>query len=149
MSDGTERTGAARDVPPPRPVRSTASASATPVDEAGLGRAARAVAEAVAGLVGAAAGRSDATSTGGGTTSTGGGAASTAGGAARSAVTGLREVVGAVAGAVGAALGAGREDGRGAPANRSATPGALRDVLAAAAPKLPIRDAARLRQAYP
>ena len=144
MSDGTERTGAARDVPPPRPVRSTASAtaSATPVDEAGLGRAARAVAEAVAGLVGAAAGRSDATSTSGG-------AASTAGGAARSAVTGLRDVVGAVAGAVGAALGAGRDDARGAPANGSATPGALRDVLAAAAPKLPIRDAARLRQAYP
>jgi hypothetical protein len=141
MSDRTERTGAARDVPPPRPVRSTASA--TSVDEAGLGRAARAVADAVAGLVGAAAGRSDATSTGGG-------AASTAGGAARSAVTGLREVVGAVAGAVGAALGAGRDDARepSAPTG-SATPGALRDVLAAAAPKLPIRDAARLRQAYP
>jgi hypothetical protein len=136
MSDGTYRTGAARDVPPPRPVRPQASASATPVDVTGLGRAARAVADAVAGLAGAAGGRSDATS---------------AGGTARSAVTGLREVVGAVADAVGAALGAGRDDGRvpSAPSSGSATPGALREVLAAAAPKLPIRDAARLRQAYP
>ena len=134
MSDGTGRTGAARDVPPPRPVRSPTAA--TPVDEPGLGRAARAVVDAVAGLVGAAAGRSDATPTAGGT--------------AGSGVTGLREVVGALAGAVGAALGAGRDDARepSAPTG-SATPGALRDVLAAAAPKLPIRDAARLRQAYP
>jgi hypothetical protein len=134
MSDGTGRTGAARDVPPPRPVRSPTAA--TPVDEPGLGRAARAVADAVAGLVGAAAGRSDATPTAGGT--------------ARSGVTGLREVVGALAGAVGAALGAGRDDAREPSASTgSATPGALRDVLAAAAPRLPIRDAARLRQAYP
>jgi hypothetical protein len=137
MSDGTYRTGAARDVPPPRPVRSPASA--TSVDETGLGRAARAVADAVAGLAGAAGGRSDATSASGST-----------GGAARSAVSGLRDVVGAVAGAVGAALGAGRDAREPFAATAgSATPGALRDVLAAAAPKLPIRDAARLRQAYP
>ena len=110
MSDGTERTGAARDVPPPRPVRSPAAASATPVDETGLGRAARAVAEAVAGLVGAPlAQRRDVHRRRHEST---GGPASTAGGAARSAVTGLREVVGAVAGAVGAALGAGRDDAR-------------------------------------
>ena len=135
MSDGPDRTGAARDVPPPRPV--PPSASATPVDETGLGRAARTVADAVAGLVAAAGGRTEATSTAGGT--------------ARSAATGLREVVGAVAGAVGAALGAGREDTRtpSDPSPGSTTPGALRDVLAAAAPKLPIRDAARLREVYP
>ncbi len=123
------RLGAARDVPPPRPV------TTADVEETGLGRAARAVADAVAGLVG---NRTEA------------GAERPAGGA--SAATGLRDVVGAVAGAVGAAFR--RED------NASARPGSaaadgdraptamLGDLLAAAAPRLPIRDADRLRRAY-
>ena len=53
MTEDGSRTGAARDVPPPRPVAPAASAG--PVEETGLGRAGRAVADAVAGLMGAAA----------------------------------------------------------------------------------------------
>jgi hypothetical protein len=147
MTEDGSRTGAARDVPPPRPVPSPPSAQ--PVDETGLGRAARAVAEAVAGLVGGAAGRPDGTP---------GSDAGT--GQLRSAAEGLRDVVGAVAGAVGAAFAPGREAGEptrpGATAGPDAarggdrTPGAvLGDLLATAAPRLPIRDADRLRQAHP
>jgi hypothetical protein len=130
MTDGDPRLGAARDVPSPRPVTTAA------VEETGLGRAARAVAEAVAGLVGNRAEP---------------GAERPAG--APSAATGLRDVVGAVAGAVGAAF---RRDDD-APATSAAAPGAggdraptamLGDLLAAAAPRLPIRDADRLRGAY-
>ena len=131
MSDGGFRTGAARDVPPPRPVR-----SAGPVEETGLGRAARAVAEAVAGLVG--------------TPSPDGG--SPAGDRRQGAAGGLRDVLGAVVGAVGNAFAPGREDA--APSAGAAgtdrSPGALLgDLLAAAAPRLPIRDAGRLRAAHP
>ncbi|TFV73764.1 hypothetical protein E4P39_13405, partial [Blastococcus sp. CT_GayMR19] len=76
----------------------------------------------------------------------------------RSAATGLRDVVGAVAEAVGAAFGPSGPDTRppppgpvGAPtAGGERTPGALLgDLLAAAAPRLPIRDGSRLRRAYP
>jgi hypothetical protein len=128
------RLGAARDVPPPRPVTTAA------VEESGLGRAARAVAEAVAGLVG---------------TLTEAGAERPAGGPS-SPATGLRDVVGAVAGAVGAAFR--RDDGTARPGPSAAAPGAgseraptalLGDLLAAAAPRLPIRDAGQLRAAYP
>lgn len=137
MTDHQPRTGAPRDVPPPRLV-----SPPEPVpEEAGLGRAARAVAEAVAGLVGGASGRSD-----------------TPDDAPRkSAAGGLRDVVAAVAGAVGAAFAPQREAGTpsqpvpgadtGGP-DRS--PGALLgDLLSAAAPRLPIRDAERLRRAHP
>jgi hypothetical protein len=103
------------------------------------------VAEAVAGLVGGAPGRA------GGTAAPAG----AADGRARSAATGLRDVVGAVAGAVASALGPTRDGAEPpAPADEAAggerTPGAvLGDLLAAAAPRLPIRDAARLRAAHP
>src|SRR4051794_17882642 len=131
MTDGDPRLGAARDVPPPRPVTTTA------VEESGLGRAARAVADAVAGLVG---------------NLTEPGAERPAG--ATSPASGLRDVVGAVAGAVGAAF---RRDDDASPPGPSApsdtggdrAPTAmLSDLLAAAAPRLPIRDADRLRRAY-
>jgi hypothetical protein len=139
MTDDGFRTGAARDVPPPRPVSSPPSAP--PVDETGLGRAARAVAEAVAGLVG-------------------GGGPAPGTGQERSAATGLRDVVGAVASAVGAAFAPGgaqqsppgpaASTGSGGGAVGDRSPGALLgDLLAGAAPRLPIRDAARLRAAYP
>jgi hypothetical protein len=136
MTEDGSRTGAARDVPPPRPVAS--AGAPVPTEETGLGRAARAVAEAVAGLVGS-----------------GSPEGSPAADRRRAAASGLRDVIGAVAGAVGGAFAPGRDDdvsttpGADAPAaNRS--PGALLgDLLAAAAPQLPIRDAVRLRQAYP
>jgi hypothetical protein len=137
MTEDGSRTAAARDVPPPRPVAS--AATATPVEETGLGRAARAVAEAVAGLVG--------------TASADGGSA--AADRRRAVVSGLRDVLGAVAGAVGGAFAPGRDGAEpaapaaGAPA-ADRSPGALLgDLLAAAAPRLPIRDAGRLRQAHP
>ena len=145
MSDDGPRTGAVRDVPPPRPV----PAPPVPAEETGLSRAARAVAEAVASMV---AGRSgDPGAAGPGTT----GADGTE--PRRSAMAGLKDVVGAVASTVGAALGGDRERPREdtprptAPfPDASRNPAALLgDLLAAAAPRLPIRDQARLRQAYP
>jgi hypothetical protein len=125
-------------VPPPRPV--SPAAATAPVEETGVGRAARALADAVAGLVASAGGRS--------------GSSPGAGSAPRAAATGLRDVIGAVAGAVGSAFGPGRDAPRAdapptGPSTGEVAPGALRELLAAAAPKLPIRDAARLRQAYP
>jgi hypothetical protein len=76
----------------------------------------------------------------------------------RSAAAGLRDVLGAVAGAVGGAFAPGRDGdtpASGGNAAASSTGGdrspraLLGDLLAAAAPRLPIRDADRLRQAYP
>jgi hypothetical protein len=132
MSDDGPRTGAVRDVPPPRPV----PPASVPVEETGLARAARAVADAVAGLVGGRTGEGI--------------------DQPRSAMSGLRDVVGAVASTVGAALGGDRERTAGerpppeAAEGRDRNPSALLgDLLAAAAPRLPIRDAARIRQAYP
>ena len=139
MSEDAFRTGAPRDVPPPRPVSSAAPVA--PLDDSGLARAARAVADAVAGLVAARAE-----------------GAAPAGSTRTSAATGVRDVIGAVAGAVGAAFGPGRApDGAVPPADPASaghrsdrSPGALLgDLLAAAAPRLPIRDAARLRRAHP
>lgn len=135
MTRDGSRTGAARDVPAPRPVPPPAPA---PFDESGVARAARAVADAVAGLVGSAGPRPDAD----------------AARARRSAAAaGLRDVIGAVAGAVGTAFAPGTEEqGRpsSAPADGERAPGALLgDLLAAAAPRLPIRDADRLRRAHP
>jgi hypothetical protein len=110
------------------------------VEESGLTRAARAVAEAVAGMV---TGRS-------------GEAAPPGADQPRTAMSGLRDVVGAVASTVGAALGGDRERApdqqppAAAAEGKDRTPAALLgDLLAAAAPRLPIRDADRLRQAYP
>ncbi len=131
MTEHGPRMGAARDVPPPRPVAPPPSVA----EEAGIGRVARAVADAVAGLAGAAGGRPDPPSPG----------------STRPAGSGVRDVVGVLAAAVGAALGEARRPSAAAdgPAAGSATVGALRDVLAAAAPKLPIRTGDQLRQAYP
>jgi hypothetical protein len=139
MTENGFRTGAPRDVPPPRPV--APPDAPPPVDETGLGRAARAVAEAVAGLVASAGGRpADPPGSGGATP--------------KAAATGLRDVLGAVAGAVGAAFAPGRDDA--APTagatddDGSRTPGVLLgELLSTAAPRLPIRDAARLREAHP
>jgi hypothetical protein len=141
MTEHDRRTGVPRDVPPPRPIASPTAP--VPVEETGLGRAARALAEAVSGLVGGAGGPAD---------------ADAGNGTRRSAATGLSDVIGAVAGAVGAAFGPGRATG--APPTAGAaeastptgdrSPGALLgDLLAATAPRLPIRDADRLRRAYP
>jgi hypothetical protein len=132
MTEDRFRTAPARDVPPPRPV----TPAVTAPEETGLGRAARAVAEAVAGLVGVPGGSTD--------------------GPRRSAAGGLKDVVGAVAGALSAAFAPAREAGpvpppAGAAAAASErSPGAvLGELLSAAAPRLPIRDAERLRQAHP
>jgi hypothetical protein len=104
-------------------------------DESGLGRAARSLADAVAGLLGNAR-ETDGTDP--------------VRGAGRAAAAGLRDVIGAVAGAVGAARsGGGAPDATAGPRSER-TPGALLgDLLAAAAPRLPIRDGAALRRAYP
>jgi hypothetical protein len=138
VTEDQPRTGPARDVPPPRPVavpgaepRGNPFAGAGDVEEGGgLARAARAVADAVSGLLGGAG--------------TGGGAAAGV----------LRDVVSAVAGArrapsSGAGAGAGL-GGRGVPGDSGRSPAALLgDVLAGAVPRLPIRDRNRLRQAHP
>ena len=143
MSEDGTRTGAPRDVPPPRPVAPTRRPS--PVDETGLGRAARALAEAVAGLVGERERR---------TAGRPGGCRGSPPSAA-SAATGLRDVLGAVTGAVGAAFGPAREPDAGPGRPRRTAPGGDRSPgtcsapAGAAAPRLPIRDAARLRRAYP
>jgi hypothetical protein len=75
-------------------------------------------------------------------------------GAGRAAAAGLRDVVGAVASAVGAARSGGGSATAAAEASAAPrgerTPGAvLGDLLAAAAPRLPIRDGAALRRAHP
>lgn len=126
MTEEGRRTGEVRDVPPPRPVAGhPATGEEGPV--AGLARAARAVADAVAGLLDdrpeepAAAGR-------------------------RSTVPGLRDVVAAVAGALAGGRGAGPTDASRPERSPSSL---LGDVLEAVAPRLPIRDAAALRAAYP
>jgi hypothetical protein len=135
MTDHSARTGAARDVPPPRPV----SFPEPVVEDTGLGRAARAVADAVTGLVGSAGGRPDDPA---GTTTT-----------SRRPVAGLRDVVDAVAGAVGAAFWPDRgttTPPAGAPSAEERSSGALLgELLSAAAPRLPIRDREQLRRAHP
>ncbi|MPQ96742.1 hypothetical protein GB931_02160 [Modestobacter sp. I12A-02628] len=152
MTEEPPRTGALRDVPPPRPV--TTPAATPPSDPAGggFGRAARAVADAVAGLLGPDPAGSP--TPGPGTAGQGpAGAGQAAGG--RSTGAALREVLVAVAGALrpgsggGATTGSTPTGGSGAGRTGWAGSGVFGDLLAAAAPRLPIRDAARLRAAYP
>lgn len=133
MIEDRSWTGAARDVPPPRPVDDCDAA--VPVDS-GPARAARAIADAVAGLLGSTA------------------PDSVSGGRPTATVRGLRDVVGAVTAAVGAALGGAattrQPPGPGAAPRGARTPAALlEELLSAAAPRLPIRDADRLRRAHP
>jgi hypothetical protein len=128
MTEDGSRTGAVRDVPPPRPV--PPALSATPAEETALGRAARAVADAVAGLVGAGPGESDAAD------------------GRRAAAAGVRDVLGAVASAVGGAFTPGRDESP-APAGERSPGALLGDLLSAVAPRLPIRDGERLRRAFP
>jgi len=109
MTEHGPRTAPARDVPPPRPVPSPPSSA--PAEESALGRAARALADAVGGLLG------------------GGGATPSTGDRADGGPTDG----GSPAGDLG-------DRGPGA---------ALGDLLAAAAPRLPIRDAEQLRRAHP
>jgi hypothetical protein len=147
MTEHGFRTGAPRDVPPPRPV---GPAAGEPVEgqvvggDSGLGAAARALADAVAGLLGR-----DGTSAGSGP-ARGAAGARAAGGV-------LADVVAAVAAAArsardpGGSTAAGQRDGataRGA-ASGPASGGLLGDLLDAAAPRLPIRDRERLRRAHP
>ncbi|WNV73994.1 hypothetical protein [Geodermatophilus sp. DSM 44513] len=121
-----------RDVPPPRPVGPTAARPVPPADEGPLARAGRLLADAVSGLVG--------------------GTPEPAGGRRPAAAT-LRDVVAAVAAAgVRAGRGVAERAASGTPdaAGPGRTPGVLLgDLLATAAPLLPIRDAARLRAAHP
>lgn len=127
------RTAPARDVPRPRPVDPDPDDSGSP-----LARAARSVAEAVGGLLGDRAGADEPAGKGG-----------RAGAVLRDVVT-----------AVGTAARAGRDRAGEGDADRDGgtdeqgqggwRPGAvLTDLLHAAAPRLPIRDAERLRAAYP
>ena len=134
MTDHDDRTVPVRDVPPPRPVvPGAAGGPATPPAEEGpLARAGRLLAEAVSGLVG--------------------GAGEPAAEGRRPTAATLRDVVAAVA-AAGSRVGRGDRDtapsgadGGGASRSPSAL---LGDLLATAAPRLPIRDAARLRAVHP
>ena len=139
--------GPPRDVPPPRPVRGTAPGSSTwngaPADGAGLGPAARALADAVAGLLGREPGTSGSRSSATGR--------STAGVLADvvSAVAGAARSAGSRDGAAGRSTTWGNGVGRGGKAGRWAPGGLLSDLLDAAAPALPIRDRARLQAAHP
>ncbi|WP_448609272.1 hypothetical protein [Geodermatophilus sp. URMC 60] len=132
MTDHRERTGPVRDVPPPRPVPPSAAGRQTspPAEESPLARAGRLLAEAVSGLVGGTTAGTD---------------------GRRSTAATLRDVVAAVA-AAGARAGRGaREAAPSGPGDGGAarTPSALLgDLLATAAPWLPIRDRARLRAAH-
>jgi hypothetical protein len=129
MTEDHTRTAPARDVPAPRPV----TPSTTPPEEGGLGRAARSLADAVTGLLGNARDSGDPLR-----------------GAGRAAASGLRDVVGAVAGAVGAARSGAAAPDASTGVRSERTPGAvLGDLLAAAAPRLPIRDGSALRRAHP
>ena len=139
MTQHGSPTGAPRDVPPPRPVGGSTAAGA-PADDSGLSAAARALADAVAGLLG-------------GTSTDGRARSGTSGRTAAAGV--LADVVSAVAGAARAAgtrtgaTGSGTSGAHGTGGGRFAPGGLLTDLLDTAAPALPIRDRARLQAAYP
>ncbi|MCZ2818297.1 hypothetical protein [Modestobacter sp. VKM Ac-2984] len=135
-----------RDVPPPRPVGGTPVEGEVVGADSGLGAAARALADAVAGLLGRdEPGRDTRARDGSGP------GRSAAGARAASGV--LSDVVSAVAAAArDARAGSGRERATATgtdPRGGSAPSGLLSDLLDAAAPRLPIRDGARLRRAHP
>jgi hypothetical protein len=147
MTQHGSPTGAPRDVPPPRPVGGPAggsTAAGAPADDSGLSAAARALADAVAGLVGG-------TSTDGRARSGSSGRAAAAGVLADvvSAVAGAARSAGGRAGAPSGATGSGASSARGTGGGRFAPGGLLTDLLDTAAPALPIRDRARLQAAYP
>ncbi|MCZ2850679.1 hypothetical protein [Modestobacter sp. VKM Ac-2978] len=138
-----------RDVPPPRPVGGTPVEGEIVGADSGLGAAARALADAVAGLLG----RDE---PGVGTRGRDGGGPGRTAAGARAATGVLADVVSAVtAAARDARAGSGREssagtDDRGGTTRGGSAPsGVLGDLLDAAAPRLPIRDGARLRRAHP
>jgi len=128
-----------RDVPPTRPVHGVGE----PVEgelvggDSGLGAAARALAEAVAGLLG---GDAPAGQPGTGRRVAG-----------MKAATGvLSDVVSAVAAAARSAGNPSGASSAAASGSRGFAPGGLlSDLLDAAAPRLPVRDRERLRSAYP
>jgi hypothetical protein len=128
-----------RDVPPTRPVGEPVEGEVVGADS-GLGSAARALADAVAGLLGRDAPAGQA------------GGATRAAAGAKAATGVLTEVISAIAAAARSAAepsGPGRrpDEDKGA---RGWAPGALlTDLLDAAAPRLPIRDRDRLLRAYP
>ena len=129
-----------RDVPPTRPVGEPVEGEVVGGDT-GLGQAARALADAVAGLLGRDAPAGPAA----GSTRTAAGAKA-AGGV-------LADVIAAVAAAARSAADPGGAGGQGRPsagAARGFAPGGLlTDLLDAAAPRLPIRDGDKLRRAHP
>ena len=150
MTQHGQGAGSPRDVPPPRPVGEPVEGEVIGGAGSGdgLGAAGRALADAVAGLLG----RDDRTGPAGGARRTSAGA--------RAAGSVLADVVSAVAGAAraqatdgggsGARSGGKQDAGKGARSGGGAGPGGLlSDLLDAAAPRLPIRDAARLRAAHP
>jgi len=157
MTQHGQGTGSPRDVPPPRPVGEPVEGEVIgggtgPGD--GLGAAGRALADAVAGLLG------------GGDDKAGPAGARRASAGARAAGSVLAEVVSAVAGAArtersdgpagssraGAGTpgpGTGTRNGGTGNGGGIGSSGLLSDLLDAAAPRLPIRDAARLRATHP
>jgi hypothetical protein len=128
-----------RDVPPTRPVGEPVEGEVVG-GEAGLGAAARALADAVAGLLGR-------------DTPAGQSGAPRAAAGARAGTSVLSDVVAAVvAAARSAANPSGSDRGRRSAesTSRGWAPGAvLTDLLDSAAPRLPIRDRERLRRAHP
>ena len=144
MTQHGQGTGSPRDVPPPRPVGEPVEGEVVGGPGDGLGAAGRALADAVAGLLG----RDDKGPAGAGRRPSAG--AKAAGGV-------LADVISAVA---GAARSAGSDatagsTGRSGDSSKAKSGGGigpgglLSDLLDAAAPRLPIRDAARLRAAHP
>ncbi|WP_222266184.1 hypothetical protein [Modestobacter marinus] len=140
MSEQPRSSVPPRDVPPPRPVGPAEGRTGEPVEGEVLGGspsladAGRALADAVAGLLG----REGAPGTG----------------RSRAGVrTSDRNAAGVLADVVAALGGAARSSRRGSGAARpprdAASGSLLTDLLDAAAPRLPIRDRERLRRAYP
>ncbi len=140
MTEQPRRTAQPRDVPPPRPV--DAVEGEVVGGDTGLGPAARALAEAVAGLLGRDTPADQPT-----------GARRAAAGA-RAASGVLSDVISAVAAAARSAADPGGDERRSTSTDRGGRRGApssgvLTDLLDAAAPRLPIRDRDRLRRAHP
>jgi hypothetical protein len=128
-----------RDVPPTRPVGEPVEGEVVGGDT-GVGAAARALADAVAGLLG---GDTPAGQSGNGLRAAG----------VKAATGVLADVVSAVAAAARSAGNPGGDRGdrsaAGGGSRGFAPGGVLSDLLDAAAPRLPIRDRERLRRAHP